>query len=778
MKISFSVCRHTIILIALLSVSNALLAQILQVSVQDAATNPIENVQVWVDSRIQGKTDNQGVLAFNQPSRSQFQIRISKVGYSDQVRNVHIDTVSAPIEFTLGSGQQMEQVVVTAGRKPESIANVPSSISILNARDIEMQSQISTNIASVIGNTIPGLGTSTAKGNNAGQTLRGRAVLVLIDGIPQSTPLMNGARDIRSVDPEVLERVEVIKGATSIYGNGSAGGIINYITKKNDSNAPQIGGITSVRGTLAPFNASETGGYRVAQSLYGRNEKWNYAVSGVMDYTGLQRDGDGIPVGQTDGLSNSRQYNAFMKVGYDINKKSNLSLVYNFFNSLQEARYISQIGVYGEEPTIGVRGSDPGENTGTRFNHNGMLTYHNAEIFGNTSLNAAAFINSYSSMNRYVEETPSWYGPGQTLINSNKKGVRIDMNTPFDFGAMPSEVTYGFDFLHDVTYQDLTDGRVFVPRMNMLNYAPFAQLTVNVVDQLIFKGGVRYENANVRIKDFNTIATGPNNEGSIAVEGGRVPYSAATFNAGLRYSKYALFNPFVSFSQGFTINELGRIVRFATDSDLNRIQTDPIVTNNYEVGFSSQWNKINFSAAYFISTSKLGLSLVANDAGIFSSQRAPERISGFEATADFRISPEWTIGGTYSYVEGKVEAEDGTRTYLNGSRIMPPKATGYLDFNPRSNFSFQLSWVHTGSRDRFDFNSNGVFRANEGPVENIDLLNFNASYRLNKNWMLGLGVSNLLNKTYYTVYSQYVANSANYVRGEGALASFNLQYKF
>ncbi|PVH26613.1 TonB-dependent receptor [Sphingobacterium corticibacter] len=778
MKIFFSVCRHTIILIALLSVSNELLAQILQVSVQDAATNPIENVQVWVDSRIQGKTDNQGVLAFNQPSRSQFQIRISKVGYSDQVRNVHIDTVSAPIEFTLGSGQQMEQIVVTAGRKPESIANVPSSISILNARDIEMQSQISTNIASVLGNTIPGLGTSTAKGSNAGQTLRGRAVLILIDGIPQSTPLMNGARDMRSVDPAVLERVEVIKGATSIYGNGSAGGVINYITKKNDPNAPRIGGTTTVRGTLAPGEASETGGYRFAQSLYGRSNKWNYAVSGVMDYTGLQRDGDGLPLGQTDGLSNNRQYNAFMKVGYDIDEKSDLTLVYNFFNSLQDARYISQIGTYGEEPTIGVRGTDPGANTGTRFNHNAMLSYRNAQIFGNTSLNAAAFINSFSSMNRYVEETPSWFGPGQTMINSNKKGLRVDLNTPFDLGSVPSEVTYGVDVLHDVTFQDLTDGRVFVPKMNMINYAPFAQLTLNLVDQLIFKGGIRYENANVKINDFSTLATGPNGEGSVAVQGGEVPYSAATFNAGLRYSKYALFNPFISFSQGFTINELGRIVRNATESDLTRIQTDPIVTNNYEAGFSSQWNNIHFSAAYFISTSKLGLSLVANDEGIFRSQRAPERIYGFEAAADIRITPQWTIGGTYSYVEGKIEAEDGTKTYLNGTRIMPPKATGYLDFQPRNDLSFQLSWVHTGSRARFERNANGVFRGNEGAVETIDLLNLNASYRMNKNWNLGLGVSNLLNKTYYTVYSQYGANAANYVRGEGALASLNLQYTF
>ncbi len=771
--------RYLILFTTLLLFSTELCGQILEVAVADATSQPIANVQVWIDSHALGKTNARGSLQVDRPSRKQFQIRISKVGYSDLVRNINIDTVSGPINFTLGSGQRMEQVVVTAGRKPESMANVPSSISILNERDIAMQSQISTNLAGVLGNTIPGLGTSTAKGSNAGQTLRGRAVLILIDGIPQSTPLMNGARDMRSIDPAVLERIEVIKGATSIYGNGSAGGVINYITKRNDANAATIGGSTTLRGTLAPYNASETGGYRLAQSLYGRKNKWNYAVSGVMDYAGLQKDGDGLPLGQTDGLSNNRQYNAFVKVGYAIDQKSDLTLVYNFFNSLQQARYISQIGVYGQNPTYGVQGTDPGEHTGTRFNHNAMLSYRNAEIFANTSLNAAAFVNSFSSMNRYVEQTPSWFGPGQTMINSNKKGLRLDLNTSFEVAKLPSQVTYGLDILNDVTFQDLTDGRVFVPKMDMINYAPFAQLTVNLLDQLIFKGGIRYENAKVNINDFNTLATGPDGEGSVAVEGGRIPYSATTLNAGLRYNKYALFNPFISFSQGFTINELGRIVRNATDSDLSRVQTDPIVTNNYEAGFSSQWRNLHFSAAYFISTSKLGLSVVANDAGYFVSQRAPERIHGFEATADLRVSPQWTIGGTYSFVEGKVEAaEDGSSTYLNGSRIMPPKATGYLDFNPRNDLSLQLSWVHTGSRNRFERNANGVFRANEGPVESVDLLNFNASYRLNNSWMLGLGVANLLNKTYYTVYSQYGANAANYVRGEGSLASLNLQYKF
>ena len=70
--------------------------------------------------------------------------------------------------------------------------------------------------------------------------MRGENVLIMIDGIPQSSSTRNNDREIRSIDPSVLERIEVVKGATSIYGNGAEGGIINYITQKDNSKKANI----------------------------------------------------------------------------------------------------------------------------------------------------------------------------------------------------------------------------------------------------------------------------------------------------------------------------------------------------------------------------------------------------------------------------------------------------------------------------------------------------------------------------------------------------------
>lgn len=623
---------------------------------------------------------------------------------------------------------------------------------------------------------MPGLGNASNRGANGGQTLRGRPLLVLIDGIPQSTPLMNGSRDIRSIAPSAIERVEVIKGATAIYGNGSTGGIINYITKKNKGNRVFSG--TTVLGTaFNPAHSSGTLGYKVSQSFGGKYNKWNYTGGISLDYNGLQRDGEGDILGQTDGLSNTYQKNVFAQITYDIDDFSSIRAFYNGYSSIQHPRYISKIGEYGKTPTIGVAGEDPGENGGTPFNHNMMLGYTNADLFLGTQLDVTFYMNFFRSINRYVEQSSSWYGPGQTRINSNKKGIRVNLNTPFTFLNKTAELTYGIDLLNDVTNQDLTDGRVYVPNMNMTNIAPYAQLKIDLLDNLILKTGIRYENAKANVKDFNTIASGPNNQGSIFVKGGNIPYRTTLFNAGLRYNKYKVFNPFVSFSQGFAINELGRILRRAKQGTIDLLETEPIITNNYEIGFSSRFSIFDFTGAYYLSTSKLGANLV-DVGGYLVAQRQPERVHGFELTAEAKLATNLLIGGSYAYVEGKSEYQDGHKEYLSGGRISPPKATAYVKYSPDTKLDLQLYWLYSGSRDRFEPNQNGAYKNSQAPVKDVSLFNFGSTYKLNSSWVFNIGVENLFNKTYYPVLSQYRGSDSNYVRGNGMQANLSVQYTF
>lgn len=757
--------------------TTTLLAQHVVIKVTNQDLQAVYQASISINGENKGATNASGELVLDWTSYQDATLLVTANGYQEQILTVLKSEVKSILPVQLQAAEHaLNEIVITAGRRAENIATIPSSVTIINQVEMEKQMGLTTDVSMILSNLVPGLGSATNKGTSSGQTLRGRPLLVLIDGIPQSTPLMNGARDIRSIAPFAIERVEVIKGATAIYGNGSTGGIINYITKKNKGEK-RLGGTTVLGTSFNPANSSGTLGYKASQSFGGTYKNWNYIAGASLDYTGVQRDGEGLILGQTDGLSNTYQKNLFAQITYNLNENSAIRAFYNGYSSTQHARYISKVGKYNSEPTIGIAGVDPGEDAGTPYNHNIMLGYSHNNLFLDSQLDVSLYLNSFRSMNRYVENGTAWYGPGQTRINSNKKGIRFNLNTPFIVMNRPVEVTYGIDVLNDKTDQDLTDGRVYIPTMNMVNIAPYAQFKIDILDYLILKTGVRYENASVKVNDFHTIASGPDNQGSIFVQGGKIPYKTTLFNVGIRYNKYNFFNPFVSFSQGFAINELGRILRRATESTLDQLETEPIITNNYEIGFSSRFSIFNFTGAYYISTSKLGANLVDVN-GYLVAQREPERVQGFEITGEATLSPQWTVGGSYAYVEGKATFDDGSKVYLNGGRISPPKATGFVYYTPTDKWSIQLYWLFSGSRDRFDANEKGKYKNSEGAVKDVHLFNLATTYTINKAWKANIGIENLFNKTYYPVVSQYRALDADYVRGNGMQANLSIQYNF
>ncbi|REG98415.1 TonB-dependent receptor domain-containing protein [Flavobacterium aquicola] len=696
-----------------------------------------------------------------------------------QVSSEDSNKVKTPMTANLEkNNSQLDEVIVSASRKTETLSKTPSSVTVIRSKDIETLSIVSPNVANILAFSVPGLGSATNNTGNYGQTLRGRNPLVLIDGIPQSTPLKSAGREMRSIDPSVIERIEVIKGATAIYGNGADGGLINYITKSAKTEK-KFGGYSEA-GTTGNIKGDSVIGYRYTQQFFGKLKKFNYIVGGVYEKTGVFRDAKGEVISPEYGLGETKTYNVFTKLGYDLTDKQRFEIMYNYFSSNQDSDFILKNGVYGKTPAIGILSNRPGIDEGTRYNHNANFQYNNKNIIGNTSLTANIYFQDFLTV---FSNSTFFYGGGQSQTASTKKGLRVNLNTPFTLSSkIMGDVSYGFDILNDKTNQKLVDGRVWVPNIDMVNLAPYAQLTTQWFNDWTVKAGVRAENIKINIESYNTLATGPNGVGSIAVKGGDLEYNTLVFNAGVRYSKFKYFNPFISYSQSFTIFDIGKLLPSAKEDAISKLQTDPMIVNNYEGGFSSQLGKFDFSASYYYSTSKLGTNSIQVD-GYIVAERLPERVWGYEFQADYQIIKPLTLGGNYSYVQGRGDKDaDGNfygdnDIYLKSNRIPPAKITAYAKYGTRK-LNVELYWMYVGDRDYFTARSNGTYALGEGPINSFNLWNLVTAYKLTDQLRIKLGIENLLNTAYYPTTSQFYGSNSNYTRGNGTRFNLSVGYNF
>ncbi|WP_027138824.1 TonB-dependent receptor [Gaetbulibacter saemankumensis] len=725
--------------------------------------------------------DEDGIYKITNLDAGQYTIQVTAVGYAkfsqeftlNQDENVELDVT---LETDL---QALNEVVITSNRVKETLDEVPSSVSVLTSEQIENYGQTSTNIADVL-LEIPGMAFSTNQTSNTGQTLRGRKMLVLIDGIPQSTPLRNGSRDVNTIDPTTIERIEVIKGATAIYGNGADGGIINYITKKTHSDKP-FEGTTIIGSTGALKTIDKTVGANITQTISGNTNKLGYVASGTFRQTGVFRDADGEVISPYYGLGETNQYSLFGKLNYQISKKQNIELMYNYFSSNQNSDYVSQVGEYGETPTIGIIGEDLGADQGNRYNHNVQLTYDYFNIFGETDFKLNLYAQDFRTVygfSTFFYDPDLGFDGGQSSIISTKKGARFNFNSPYTMGGVTGNVLYGIDVLNDLTAQELVDGRAWVPETDMTNIAPYAQVKA-LYNNFVLKAGIRFENIGIDIDDFTTLKvynlgeTTPS-RGGVNVEGGKLEYNATTFNIGLRYNKLDAFQPFISFSQSFSIADLGRTLREATENTVSQINSDAVIANNYEIGFASRLGNTRLSGAAFLSTSKFGATYNETPNGIFEILRQPERVYGFELALDTKLTSNLNLGGSVSYTEGKLDSQnDGNYDrYINSDRIPPLKTVTYLAYNWAKKFNARVSYIYAGKRDHFNPNASGEYSYGQGPISDFGIMNLTASYQMTPTTKIGLGIENLLNKDYYNLLSQFSARDRDYIKANGA--RFNL----
>lgn len=691
---------------------------------------------------------------------------------------------SLATEQTKATALPMERMIITGSRSVERIDEVPSSVTLIDNEALKQDMLVSSELQNILAFRVPGMAPSSGTSSNSGQSLRGRQALIMIDGVPQSTPLRNGQLGIRSIDAGAIERIEVIKGATSIYGNGASGGIINYITKKatGDNKAKVQLGASS---KFSAVKFEDTPGYRFDASIDGTNENFSYVLSGAIEETGLQRDAEGDVIGLKYGLSEAKSKNLFTKLGYAFDEEKYLQLTYNYYEAQQEADYVDVVGsvntgvkTYAVKDTSG----DPklGAPQGPRGNHNLMLKYVDDELFSNTQLTVDGYAQIIENMFFYstnLSNPSEGYAGGQSLIKSDKKGLRVNFNTQIDWDNVEVSFIYGLDALNDVSSQPLDDGRIWVPEIDMTNLAAYLQTKIIIDGDWIVKAGVRQDKVDLTVDNYDTLKVCRDaNTCSVPmdVKGGDIDYDTTTFNLGIRYNMNEHFSPFVSFSQGADISDLGRLLRTATVDDISLIRTEASVVDNYEVGFSGQLNDLSYELAAYRSNSDLGTGNRYDEAtGVYMPVRAPQKIWGYEAQLGYQVQDNLRTAITYSWIEGKDTEND---VYLDGKTISAPKFTASIDWQPVDAANIGINYLYVGDRNRFE-PTKGNYVGSQGPVSNYNLVNLSSSYTID-NWQLSLGVENLFNEDYYSARSQAFTYKGYNTKGLGTTVNLGIKASF
>ena len=690
------------------------------------------------------------------------------------------------------AGRDRVEIVVTATRTSERVTNVPRSITVIDSEELQQQVGPSRSIGEALTNQVPGFAPPSQINSTFGQTLRGRKVAVLIDGVPQTTNLQSFAREFRTIDPSAIERIEVVRGSTAIYGAQAAGGVINIITRRPTEE--RLSAVTEVGINSGLTNTEDALGFNAQQTISGRTG--NFDLTGTISFarSGAFYDakGDRIPYFELGGDS-STLFNLMGKVGVDLDTQQRLQLTVNHYRETQDPDVVGDPSIDDQEGrqkarairtgNLDIAGETPGNRT-TLLN----LSYANQNLFG-SSLQSQIYYRTNSNVGLPNDfRTSEFFGPFVGVARSRGEteqiGGRLAITTPLS-RAENVRLTWGSDYvtedskqrfdLYDPQRFDESRGRVyrkisdrpFVPPYTYNSLGFFGQMEWNIDDIVILSGGIRHERIGLNVNDYTTF-----NERQI--EGGDRKFNATLFNTGAVYKLNDNFNIFGNFSQGFSVPDFGRILREPPDTfvgiESSLEVTQPQKVNNYEIGIRGSWESVQTSLSAFYNTSDLGVSFQPiGNTGRLELQRAPERIYGLEGTVDWQPAPEWSIGGTATYIEGEYEG-DNSYLALNSSRIPPLKLTAYLQNETLQGWNNRLQLLYSGNRDQaFKDGSDG------GPISSYLTVDYISTIQLGKG-LLQVKVENLLNNQYFPVLSQYLAgfgsDSGNYA-GRGLTLSVN-----
>ncbi|WP_201567653.1 TonB-dependent receptor [Psychrobacter sp. JCM 18900] len=743
---------------------------------------------------------------------------------STETPNVTLDAINVTAQARTGTALA------------QKISEMPAVTQVITENEIQMQATGDRTTGDILAQLVPSLGASSGSTSNYGTTMHGRPVQFLLNGVPLSSS-RSLSRELNSIDPAQLERVEVLSGATSIYGAGAAGGLINLVTKS-------LVGYGPIRQTRVGISSSrdfdsDSLGYHVGQTLgyggervYGRLDVDYDSKGGKFDSHGDRISPDANQTDQQD--TESLSVNG--SLGIELTDSQRLDLAATYYKDEQDTDYGPDYGkglgvLFGETPSLkaidGANVKNEPYTTKTSVN----LNYNNDDIAGsNLSVTGyyrdekGRFYPSAKSAGSQAAEV--WQANGLTDKATLKKlknaavfvtqseadievmGLRAAMQTDSEIAGKKTLFSYGADFEREnseQTYygQDLntflasngltaqTNGLTYNggPDTTIDKWGAFVNADVDLTDKWHTSAGVRYQKLKSETDTFTPIYeqlleeyfNSPAISGTSAAYG--IDYQAGDVEKGSTDHDKTLFNLGTSYQLTPNDQIFANFSQGFTTADIQRALRDVragfVVNSDNVQPITTNNYEFGWQGKHGDTAARLSGFYNESDKVVrFTDSYTVEVVDTDERVYGVEGSLSHDISDKWQ-VGGSVAYtrgqydKDGDWLELDAVRLTPLKGTAFAQYNFDEGSNIRLQALAIGGDDKAFKDQQQDPDSSALPVTGYMTLDVLGQVNMPVG-RVDYGVYNLLNKDYLTVYHQTTFGDLNRLPASGT--TYGLSY--
>jgi len=626
------------------------------------------------------RTDESGRFTVSSPVAGPFRLRVTQLGFLPQSVEVTLTAGSATsVTITMAEAPSvLSQVVVSASRSGQELANVPASVSVVPLDVIQGTGRRNSNIEEAL-RSVPGLVvrdqlggasrvTIAIRGAGSSNTFGVRSIRLMIDGVPKNNAGGSG-QDLANLDMSSIASIEVLRGpASTLYGN-QAGGVV-AMTSETGGETPR----RQLQVLAGSFGFARVHAKATGQAFGGTvsylTSAWRTQQDGYRDY------------------SNFDQTGFSSKFVYRPDARSTITGVMSYDNLGQDVPGGLTAGEVRASPTIADSTSFIRVN-GVRLNNFGRFDEFR---FGLNVLRSLGATEQVETQLFYVPRTIH-NAPSQAQFLQQaflNRGVTARLLSTRALGSLASRFTTGVDF-HDTPIQTTTTGRPGTPSAGTAFSAFDEQATafgvyaleeLSLRHDLTFTAGVRYDE--IRFRQQNKMRrdlTRPRT------------FTRVTPKFGLTYRASSALSLYANVSESFEAPVIGQL-RNSPRADgefVTNQEVKPLTIRTYEIGTRGAMGRASVELAVFrqkLSDQQVNVNFVRVPplTGQFAAlvNAAAVRQSGVEFGTTFVLTNALTLAGTYTYSDFTFERyAAGTSNFAGNELPGVPKHNGFAELRYR-----------------------------------------------------------------------------------------------